>query len=162
MAKTPATNDLGARRDVYVLEALLLGADYDYARNTLLEELYASGKGTLVHPHLGTWVVQVEDWTMEESTEQTGITSRRLPNARLALLECDGQLDWQPNIWMGVSIENQAHIQRIEDLRGISAHLRFLSLEPLLGPLPNLGLSQVDGVITGGESGSDAQRDAKK
>ena len=63
---------------------------------------------------------------------------------------------------MGVSIENQAHMQRIEDLRGISAHLRFLSLEPLLGPLPNLGLSQVDGVITGGESGSDAQRDAKK
>ena len=50
------------------------------------------------------------------------------------LLECDVQLDWQPNIWMGVSVENQAHMQRIDDLRGTSAHLRFLSLEPLLGP----------------------------
>ena len=63
---------------------------------------------------------------------------------------------------MGVSVENEEHMQRIEDLRGISAHLRFLSLEPLLGPLPNLGLSQVVGVIAGGESGLNAQRDAKK
>ena len=101
MAKTPATNDLGARRDVYVLEALLLGADYDYARNTLLEELYASGKGTLVHPHLGTWVVQVEDWTMEESTEQTGITSRRLPNARLACLNVMVNLTGSPTFGWG-------------------------------------------------------------
>ena len=69
----PATNDLGARRDVYVLEALLLGPEYDYARNALLEELHAGGKGTLVHPYLGIWVVQVEDWTMEESTEEGGL-----------------------------------------------------------------------------------------
>ena len=68
-----ATNDPGARRDVYVLEALVIEPDYDYARNALLKELHAGGKGTLVHPHLGTWVVQLEDWTMEESTEEGGL-----------------------------------------------------------------------------------------
>ena len=78
------------------------------------------------------------------------------------LLECDGELAWQPNIWMGVSVENQAHMQRIDDLRGTSAHLRFLSLEPLLGPLPNLNLTGIHWVIVGGESGPNARRDAKR
>ena len=69
----PATNDLGARRDVYVLEALVIGPDYDLARNALLAELHAGGKGTLVHPYLGFLLVQVEDWTVEESTEEGGL-----------------------------------------------------------------------------------------
>ena len=63
----------GARRDVYVLEALVIGPDYDLARNALLAELHAGGKGTLVHPYLGFLLVQVEDWTMEESTEEGGL-----------------------------------------------------------------------------------------
>ena len=69
----PATNDLGARRDIYVLEALVIGPDYDYARDALLAELQAGGKGTLVHPYLGYLLVQVEDWTVEESTEEGGL-----------------------------------------------------------------------------------------
>ena len=74
------------------------------------------------------------------------------------LLKCDGELAWAPNIWMGVSVENEEHMRRIEDLRGTSAHLRFLSLEPLLGPLPNLNLTGMHWVIVGGESRPNAPR----
>ena len=53
------------------------------------------------------------------------------------LLSLDAQLDWQPNIWMGVSVENARFLHRIDHLRRTRAHVKFLSLEPLLGPLPN-------------------------
>jgi protein gp37 len=72
-------------------------------------------------------------------------------------LELDRHLDWQPNIWFGVSIENADHVHRIEDLRRTRAHVRFLSLEPLLGPLSNLDLDGIDWVIVGGESGPRAR-----
>ncbi len=67
------------------------------------------------------------------------------------------QLDWPANLWMGVSIENEEHLYRVEHLREVPAAVRFLSCEPLLGPLPNLELSGIDWVITGGESGPGAR-----
>jgi protein gp37 len=73
------------------------------------------------------------------------------------LRELDSQLPWLPNIWMGVSVEDQDHTFRIDDLRQTHASTKFLSLEPLLGPLPNLDLSGIDWVIVGGESGPDAR-----
>ncbi|GAI94850.1 unnamed protein product [marine sediment metagenome] len=73
------------------------------------------------------------------------------------LLEIGPTLDWSPNIWMGVSIEDQSYTYRIEHLRHTRAHLKYLSLEPLLGPLPNLDLDDVDWVIVGGESGPGAR-----
>jgi protein gp37 len=73
------------------------------------------------------------------------------------LLELDGQLSWQAHIWMGVSVERQDYLTRIDDLRQTHAHTKFLSLEPLLGPLPNLDLSGIDWVIVGGESGPGAR-----
>jgi protein gp37 len=54
---------------------------------------------------------------------------------------------------MGVSVENEKVINRIDFLRNINARVKFLSLEPLLGPLPNLNLENIDWVIVGGESG---------
>jgi len=63
------------------------------------------------------------------------------------------ELIWTPNIWMGVSVEDQRVEHRIEYLRRCDAHIKFLSLEPLLGPLPNLDLTGIDWVIVGGESG---------
>ena len=66
-------------------------------------------------------------------------------------------LDWAPNIWMGVSVENEKYRGRIDQLRGIGARVRFLSLEPLLGPLPGLDLRGIDWVIVGGESGPRAR-----
>ncbi|MFN2453317.1 MAG: DUF5131 family protein [Pyrinomonadaceae bacterium] len=69
------------------------------------------------------------------------------------LLALSPQLPWQPNIWMGVSVENQDYAFRIDHLRQTRAHTKFLSLEPLLGPLPNLNLTDIDWAIVGGESG---------
>lgn len=69
------------------------------------------------------------------------------------LLELDSELKWPHNIWMGVSVENQKVAHRIELLRRTNARVKFLSLEPLLGPLPNLNLDNIDWVIVGGESG---------
>jgi len=73
------------------------------------------------------------------------------------LREFDAQLPWLPNIWMGVSVETEKQVSRIDDLRGTHAAVKFLSLEPLLGPLPGLDLKGIDWVITGGESGSGAR-----
>jgi protein gp37 len=74
---------------------------------------------------------------------------------RLAVL--DPELAWSENVWMGVSVENAAYVHRIGDLRRTRARVRFLSLEPLLGPLPELDLEGIDWVIVGGESGPGAR-----
>ena len=69
------------------------------------------------------------------------------------LVEVSSLLDWSQNIWMGVSVENQDYVHRIDALRDIPATVRFLSLEPLLGPISDVILSGIDWVIVGGESG---------
>jgi protein gp37 len=73
------------------------------------------------------------------------------------LLDLDSEIDWPTNVWMGVSVENTEYTFRIDHLRQTSAHIKFLSLEPLLGPLPDLELSDIDWVIVGGESGPGAR-----
>ena len=73
------------------------------------------------------------------------------------LLQLDDQIDWPNNVWMGVSVENQNYIHRIDNLRKTHAWTKFLSLEPLLSPLPNLNLDGIHWVITGGESGPGAR-----
>lgn len=73
------------------------------------------------------------------------------------LLELSPQIDWPPNVWMGVSVENEDYAFRIDHLRETSARIKFLSLEPLLGPLRNLNLDRIDWVIVGGESGPGAR-----
>jgi protein gp37 len=66
-------------------------------------------------------------------------------------------LDWSTNIWMGVSVENAKYLSRIDNLRSTKAGIKFLSLEPLLGPLDDLDLTDMDWVIVGGESGFGAR-----
>jgi len=68
------------------------------------------------------------------------------------------ELSWAPNIWMGVSVESERHASRIADLQTTGAAVKFLSLEPLLGPLANLDLEGIDWVIVGGESGPGARK----
>ena len=63
------------------------------------------------------------------------------------------RLPWPPNVWQGVSIENDSYTWRIDHLRKVPAAVRFLSIEPLLGPVPNLPLEGIHWVIVGGESG---------
>lgn len=69
------------------------------------------------------------------------------------LAEISHLLPWAHNIWMGVSVEDDRVLDRIDFLRQTSARVKFLSCEPLIGPLPNLNLSGIDWVIVGGESG---------
>jgi protein gp37 len=73
------------------------------------------------------------------------------------LLELSSELDWAPQVWMGVSVENKDYAYRIDHLRKTKAKVKFLSLEPLLGPLPRLNLQGIDWAIVGGESGPGAR-----
>ncbi|QFU90934.1 Phage protein Gp37/Gp68 [Amycolatopsis sp. YIM 10] len=66
-------------------------------------------------------------------------------------------LDWPANLWLGVSVEDERVVDRIDDLREVPAAVRFLSCEPLLGPLPELNLDGIGWVIVGGESGPGAR-----
>ncbi len=69
------------------------------------------------------------------------------------LTKLAGLLPWPPNVWQGVSVESARYTFRIAHLRGVPAAVRFLSVEPLLGPIPNLPLQGIQWVIVGGESG---------
>ena len=69
------------------------------------------------------------------------------------LLELGQDLEWPSNVWMGVSIENRRFVHRADFLRDVPAAVRFISAEPLLGPLDGLDLTDIDWLIAGGESG---------
>lgn len=73
------------------------------------------------------------------------------------LAQIESELPWAPNVWMGVSVEDDKVRGRIDHLRATGAKLKFLSLEPLLGPLHDLDLTGIDWVIVGGESGPGAR-----
>ncbi|SKG68462.1 phage Gp37Gp68 family protein [Mycobacteroides abscessus subsp. bolletii] len=77
------------------------------------------------------------------------LTKRSLRLRRIA-----DKLDWPPNLWMGVSVENADALFRVDHLREVPSAVRFLSCEPLLGPLDGLNLAGIHWVITGGESGA--------
>ena len=70
------------------------------------------------------------------------------------LVELSAELAWTDNIWMGVSVEDTSVTHRVDRLRKTSAHIKFLSCEPLLGPLPGLNLDGIHWLIVGGESGT--------
>lgn len=90
-------------------------------------------------------------------------TYQLLTKRSLRLRRFADRLQWPANLWMGVSVENSTHLTRVEDLRATPAKVKFLSAEPLLGPLVtgipalNLDLTGIDWVITGGESGPRAR-----
>jgi len=73
------------------------------------------------------------------------------------LRELDSKVNWPSNVWMGVSVESEKYVFRIDDLRQTRACTKFLSLEPLLGHLPDLDLRGINWVIVGGESGPGAR-----
>lgn len=69
------------------------------------------------------------------------------------LAELAPELEWSDNVWMGVTVEDAESAHRIDYLRKVPASIKFLSMEPLLSPVPNMNLSKIDWVIVGGESG---------
>ncbi|MBI5370474.1 MAG: phage Gp37/Gp68 family protein [Sphingobacteriales bacterium] len=73
------------------------------------------------------------------------------------LYEIHDQLNWTANIWMGVSVENEKVMDRIDFLRETNAKVKFLSCEPLIGPLPDMNLENIHWLIAGGESGRKAR-----
>ncbi|MCU6797984.1 phage Gp37/Gp68 family protein [Paenibacillus sp. WQ 127069] len=73
------------------------------------------------------------------------------------LLEISDKLPWPKNVWQGVSVEDQRVVHRIDHLRQVPAHVRFLSIEPLIGPIVNLNLEGIHWAIVGGESGHGAR-----
>ncbi|TCK27127.1 DUF5131 family protein [Pseudonocardia endophytica] len=84
-------------------------------------------------------------------------TFQMLTKRSLRLRRLSPELDWPPNLWMGVTVESAEHVSRIDDLRRTGATVRFLSCEPLIGPLPGINLDQIDWLIAGGESGAHAR-----
>lgn len=73
------------------------------------------------------------------------------------LTEIDPLINWPDNVWMGVSVENQKFCSRITSLRACGAAVKFLSVEPLLGPVGDMDVEGIDWVIVGGESGPGAR-----
>ena len=99
------------------------------------------------------YIKQVFDVMRQASRHQFQVLTKRAE--RLEQLSKD--LPWPENVWMGVSIENQDYLHRIKHLKNTGAKIKFLSLEPLLGPLSNINLKGIDWVIVGGESGPGAR-----
>lgn len=108
------------------------------------------------HPAADQW--RAEAWEIIRATpHHTYQLLTKRPELMPDRLPADWGNGWR-NVWLGVSVENSDYMQRIDALRQVPAHLRFLSLEPLLGPLPNLNLQGIGWVIVGGESGPSYRR----
>lgn len=84
-------------------------------------------------------------------------TYQILTKRALRLKRVAAKLPWPPNVWVGVSVEDADVMHRVESLRAVPAAVRFLSCEPLLGPLDDLSLEGIHWVIAGGESGRNAR-----
>lgn len=99
------------------------------------------------------FIQRVFDVMAKATQHQFQVLTKR---PEIALAHAD-QLAWPENIWLGTSVESAMYLHRIEALRQIPAHIRFLSVEPLLGPIPRLPLKCIHWVIVGGESGPGAR-----
>ena len=116
--------------------------------------IFVNSMSDLFHRDVPTeYVHRVFDVMKRASRHRFQVLTKR----SLRLSRISNDLDWQQNIWMGVSVESKDYAFRIDHLRDTGAHVKFLSLEPLLGPLPDLDLSGIDWVIVGGESGPGAR-----
>jgi len=116
--------------------------------------VFVNSMGDLFHEDVPTHFITRVFATMDAARRHTfQVLTKR--SGRLATLA--PVLPWPANVWAGVSVEAADYVHRIDDLRGVPAAVRFLSLEPLLGPLPELDLTDIDWVIVGGESGPGAR-----
>ncbi|MEV6368756.1 phage Gp37/Gp68 family protein [Micromonospora musae] len=112
--------------------------------------VFVNSMSDLFHARVPLSYVQQVFEVMRETPRHTyQVLTKRA--ARLAKVA--DQLDWPPNVWMGVSVEDANEVGRIDDLREVPAAVRFVSAEPLLGPLLDLNLDGIDWLIAGGESG---------
>jgi len=118
------------------------------------QTIFVNSMSDLFHKNVSLdYIQQVFDVMRRASWHRFQLLTKRAD--RIAAL--DQHLLWAPNIWMGVSVENGKYRSRIDHLRATRATIKFLSLEPLLGPLQELDLRGIDWVIVGGESGPKAR-----
>ncbi len=116
--------------------------------------VFVDSMSDLFHPDVPLdFIRRVFDVMAETQRHTYQILTKR--SQRLRKLASD--LEWPHNVWMGVSVETNKYRFRIDHLRDVPASVRFLSLEPLLGPLPSLDLGGIQWVIVGGESGPNAR-----
>lgn len=116
--------------------------------------VFVNSMSDLFHEDVPTEFIQRVFDTMRDAHWHTfQVLTKRAE--RLAKLDKD--IAWPDNVWMGVSVESERYLPRVDNLRYTHAKVKFLSLEPLLGPLHNLNLSDIDWVIVGGESGPGAR-----
>jgi len=118
------------------------------------QTIFVNSMSDLFHKSVPTeYIHQVFDTMVRANWHRYQILTKRSER----LLQLSPQLPWQHHIWMGVSVENQDYTFRVDHLRRTEARVKFLSLEPLLGPLPQLNLANIDWAIVGGESGPGAR-----
>ena len=117
-------------------------------------KFFVNSVSDLFHPHVPAEFVERVFGAMTECPQHVFqlLTKRPERAARLA-----PALPWPDNVWMGVSVEDADALRRIDWLRQVPAKIRWLSCEPLLGPLPGLTLDGISWVVVGGESGKDAR-----
>jgi len=118
------------------------------------KRIFVNSMSDLFHENVPTgYIKNVFEIMRRAHWHQYQILTKRSERAR----ELTSVLNWGPQIWMGVSVETEEFTYRIDDLRKTGSHVKFLSLEPLLGPLRKLNLRDIDWVIVGGESGPNAR-----
>lgn len=116
--------------------------------------IFVNSMSDLFHPEVpDDFIADVFDVMARADWHRYQVLTKR--PERVASL--NSNLPWPAQIWQGVSVENADYAHRIDLLRETDAAVKFLSLEPLLGPLPNLNLRGIDWVIVGGESGPGAR-----
>ena len=116
--------------------------------------VFVNSMSDLFHDAIGDDFIQKVFTVMNENRQHTfQILTKRSERLR----ELSPLLDWSDNIWMGVTVENNENVGRVDDLRMVPAAVRFLSMEPLIGPAGDLELDGINWVIVGGESGPRAR-----
>ena len=116
--------------------------------------VFVNSMSDLFHPEVPFEFIQKVFDVMNNTPQHTyQVLTKRADR----LYELHHRLNWTQNIWMGVSVEDERVIERIDFLRETNAIVKFLSCEPLIGPLVNMNLQNIDWVIVGGESGRKAR-----
>lgn len=116
--------------------------------------VFVNSMSDLFHERVPLAFIQEVFSVMQIASQHTFQVLTKRPEVALSFQD---QLPWPNNVWVGTSVENALYTHRIKTLRKIPAKIRFLSLEPLLGPIPNLALRGIHWVIVGGESGPGAR-----
>lgn len=116
--------------------------------------VFVNSMSDLFHPRVPEGFIRRVFHVMADTPRHQYQVLTKRPKRAAALAD---QLPWPSNIWLGTSIESNAYVSRADELRHVPAAVRFVSLEPLLGPLPDLELDGIHWVIVGGESGPGAR-----